>query len=202
MNINEEIKQSRFHLLIENAIDVTDEITITGMIHGEANIHQLVYLLLPNRSILATIIKDIIVNGERKESVCDEEATIILKDTKGLTNIPRFSCLTSIQPQTTIDPSIPAENPYIRALSYEYKKYLQDQEFFPIFISELVHAHFVTPMFLNGESQSENGKVIIKKDSTMSFPALPDPRDNSKRVFPVVTDWVELTKWTSLFVGK
>lgn len=196
----------RFTYMVEDVFQLKNNagIVIVGTVHGTIKVHDAVYILHPGNQITLTEISGMehMVDGryQQLESATDIPVGVKLGDIKDKSQILKFSVLTSIRPQPTVDVNTAVENPYVLGLSYEYRRFCSERDYLGILVYAIAHAHYLVPVHMDKEpTQSGEGTAAFTEGSTMSFASLTHPDGNDKHVFPVFTDWRELGKWKGIF---
>lgn len=196
----------RFTLLAEDAHEMENNqgIVIGGMLHGSIQKEDTVYVLLPNGMITLTKVDAIEVGpGQYAERAENQKAALHFHDIKELNKVPRFSVLTSIRPQTTVDVSTSIENPQLLGLSIDYPRLCKDQTYLNLLIYVVCHTNFIVPTSMDKEPQKNgDGTATFTQRTMVRFPSLTDPNDKSKTLFPVFTDWSALSNWKNIFDEK
>lgn len=182
----------RFTLLVEDAKQLDDEkgIQVAGILYGKIQLGDLVYFILPNNMIMYSRIDGIEIGPEQTSNNAENQRVVLLfEDIKDINCVPKYTVLTSILPQDRAEESSAVENPHLLGLSRDYHRLVKDPNYFNIFIYVLCHAYFLVPVKTNAESG----------EAQVQFPALKDPVDKNKSIFPVFTDWYALAGWQQLF---
>lgn len=199
----------RFTLLIEDVFQLKDDggVVVVGTVHGTIGKGDSVYIIHPGNKIsVATVDSLETKSGDGMkllETAADLPVSVMITDIRQKSQIEKFSLLTSIRPQPGVDVNTGVENPYVLGLSCEYGRFRKDSEYLNILIYEIAHAHYLVPVILGDEPETdETGKAVFPKDAAMTFPSLPHPEDKEKHVFPVFTDWNELNRWKGIFNEK
>lgn len=196
-------ESDKFLFLVDSvAMDrVAGKAVVTGTIHGSITTQDQVYILHPGRKVsMGTI-----------ELIRDEEGDMVFNATEGKAEITvslmgakvevvKFAVLTTIKPQPIVDMTVPVQNPYLLALSYEYDNYCTDLAYNNIFVYELCHSHFVVPFQIPEDAELlEDGKVDIGNERNVKYLSIHKPDDPEQKIFPVFTDLRALSEWKNVF---
>lgn len=196
----------RFTLVVEDGYSLQDNqgAIVAGILYGEVQKEDAVYVIYPNGTIALTKVDGIEVGpGQEALRAENQKVTIRLNDLKEGKQVPKYTVLTSIRPQTTVDVNTSIENPQLLALSMDYPRWSKDMTYFNLLIYVICHAHFVVPISLNREPVNNgNTAVTFQKETQIRFPSLQDPTDKSRPIFPIFTDWRALSSWKNLFDEK
>lgn len=164
VNINEQSytndENRRFVMLIEEAFlaQGKDGIVTVGMMRGTIKNGDAVYLLEPgDRICMVNVIGLAVQDGGAMKPV--EEASnqitgVKIYDIAGREKVAKYAVLTSVKPQLNRVEPASIENPYIWGLSYGYRKFVKDADFFDIFISELLMTSVLVPVFRGKEGDA------------------------------------------------
>lgn len=197
----------RFTFLVEDTFQLKDGkgIVVVGNVHETIAVHDAAYIMhAGNNTITLTEISGM-ESAEKKPvaSVSDGPVALRLADIKDKKEVQKYSVLTSIRPQTQTDVNTAVENPSLLGLSMEYAKFSQDMEYLNLLVGEIVHAHFITPIYLDKEpAPNGDGSCTFHSGATMGFLSLKDPNAEGKSLFPVFTDWGALSAWKNVFDEK
>lgn len=193
----------RFTLVVDDTFQLLDNkgIVVTGKVHGKVKVGDAVYIFRPGGNVMLTQVHSMEIGlGTAASEAENQRVAIRLTDIKDKKEIAKFSVLTSIRPQTVVDVNTAVENPYLLGLSMEYSQYYQNNEYFNLLIYEICHAHFIVPMYLNKEPEKQaDGTAVFREGARMQFISIDHPEDETKRVFPVFTDWSALGNWKNVF---
>lgn len=182
----------RFTLLVEDAKQLEEEqgIQVAGNLYGNIQLGDLVYFILPNNMIMYSRIDGIEIGaGQNANKAENQRVVLLFEDIKDINCVPKYTVLTSIHPQDRAEESSAVENPHLLGLSRDYHRLVKDPNYFNVFIYVLCHAYFLVPVKTNGESE----------DAQIQFPALRDPVEETKSIFPVFTDWYAVAGWQQIF---
>lgn len=185
----------RFTLLVEDAKQLEDEqgIQVAGNLYGNVQLGDLVYFILPNNMIMYSRIDGIEIGlGQNANKAENQKVVLLFEDIKDINCVPKYTVLTSIHPQDRAEEQTAVENPQLLGLSREFHRLVMDQNYFNVFIYVLCHAYFLVPVKTPGTTGADGEEQI-------QFPALKDPKDETKSIFPVFTDWIALVGWQNLF---
>ncbi len=180
----------RFTMVVEDAEQLENEegILVAGILYGNIQLGDLSYFIMPNNMIMYSRIDGIEI-GEGQNANKAENQRVVLKfeEIKNINSVPKYTVLTSIHPQDKPEEHSAVENPQLLGLSRDYYRLMKDKNYLNIFVYVLCHAYYLVPAKTDGE----NGQV--------QFPSLKDPKEPSKSIFPVFTDWYTLAGWKDLF---
>ncbi len=195
----------RFTLLVEDTFQLKDAgVVVAGTVRGTIQKDDAIYILHPGSTVTLATVNGLEtkIGDEMKQltTATDISVGVLISDVKDKSEIQKYSLLTNIRPQPSIDVTTSVENPYVLGMSCEYGRFQKEAEYLNLLIYEIVRAHYLVPVFLDKEPESDgSGKAVFTENTTMSFPSLPHPEHDGEHVFPVFTDWNELNKWTGLF---
>lgn len=193
----------RFTLLVENLSVLPEEqgVVVGGILYGTVQKGDEIYIIHPMGNIVTSKVDGIEVGpNQTADHAENQKITMLLRDIKSATQVPKYTVLTSIKPQTTVDTKVAVENPQLLGMSMDYPRLCKDNTYVNLLIYVLCHAHYVVPASVDKEPVNNgNGTVNIQQDTRMRFPSLQDPADKSKNVFPIFTDWAALSNWKNLF---
>ncbi len=196
--------ERRFTIMVEDVFQLKDDLGIVagGNVHGTMNIHDKVFILHPllPQGVEAEI--DGIEEGPTNmvETATDSRVGVRFTSLKKREDIPKFSVITNIRPQSSPSPSRPAEGPYLLGLSYEYNRLINDRAFANIFTFAVFSGRYITPVKIDAEPEkTADGKAVLRRDSKVAFRLLRHPNDESLHVLPVFTDWAALKMWKNAF---
>lgn len=187
----------RFTLLVEENQQIVgdkDMVSVAGTIHGSVKKGSTVYAYTPTGRVYVgklDSMEHLTADGLVTIDVAaDMEISLNITGIKSANDVPKFSVITNIMPQTTVKAEKNVENPYLLGISYGYQKYFRELDYFNLLINEVVHSFYLTEMRLSKEpSKSDDGKFRIEKNTTIGFPMLNHPKDKDKKILPVFTDW-------------
>lgn len=192
-----------FVFLIESVImdHVEGKAIVSGNIHGSLTTHDQVYILHPGRRV--SIGKIELIRDDADDMVynlSDGKATVTVSLMGARIEVQRFAVLTTIKPQPVVNLNEPVQNPYLLALSYEYKRFYKEQSFSNILVYELCHSHFVIPFQVAEDAEyTEDGRVDVGNEQNIKYLSIHKPDAAEERLFPVFTDLNALSKWTNVF---
>lgn len=193
----------RFTLLVENAKQLAepDGIMIAGMLYGNVQVGDEVYLLLPNHTMMMSKINALeIAAGQNADSAENQKVVLQFKEIKDINQVPRYTVITSIRPQDKPSTDTMVENPQLLGLSMDYPRLNKDPLYMNLLIFELCHAYFLVPARVsNNPVKNADGTATFMQDTQIRFPGMPDPTDSNKSVFTIFTDWLALANWKNLF---
>lgn len=187
----------RFTLVVEDLSVLPEEqgVVAGGILHGSLQVGDEIFIIHPMGNIITSTVDGIEVGpNQTAERAENQKITVLLKGIKTATQMPKYTVLTSIKPQTTVDTRVAVENPQLLAMSLEYPRLCKDNNYMNIWIYVVCHAHYVVPARMDGESTSK-----AQQGTKTHFPALQNPTDKSKNVFPIFTDWAAMSNWKNLF---
>lgn len=169
--------EPRFTLLVEASEAVEEqEVTVTGVLAGQAAEKQAVYLYHPGMPLTLCGIKKI-------EPVSDggEEGMVKMTlESKGKLTIPKYAVVSNIPSNQGVDLQKPTENPELRGALTGYKRFRTEKDYMGLLMYRIAHARFVMAEYDEGE-----------------FPLLTNP-DGTKFV-PAFTDEEKLSAWKGVF---
>ena len=193
----------RFTLLVEDLSVLPEEqgIVVGGILYGSVQVGDEIFIIHPMGNILTSTVDGIEVGpGQTSNLAENQKITMLLKGIKDAVQIPKYTVLTSIKPQTTIDTRVAVENPQLLGMSMDYPRLCKDNAYINLLIYVLCHAHYVVPASVDKEPVNNgDGTANIQQDTRMRFPSLQNPADKSKNVFTIFTEWPSLANWKNLF---
>lgn len=142
----------RFVMMIEEAFPAKDNegIVTVGMMRGTIKNGDAVYLLEPGDQISMVNVIGLAVSdgGEMKpvEEAANRIAGVKIYDIAGRKKAEKYAVLTSVKPQINRKDPASIENPYVWGLSFGYRKFMKDTDYFDIFISELLMTNVLVLM--------------------------------------------------------
>lgn len=168
----------RFVMMIEEAFPAQDKegIITVGMMRGTIKNGDAVYLLEPGDQICMVNVIGLAVQdgGEMKpvEEAANRITGVKIYDITGRKKVARYAVLTSVKPQINRGDPSSIENPYVWGLSFGYRKFIKDAEYFDIFISELLMTNVLVPMYkgtegyavLSRSNSSGTGDLLLFTD--------------------------------------
>lgn len=160
---------------------------LTGMVYGEINVGDAIYIMQYNQPIMVSVVKEIIKDGKSVDMASDCNIKVIL-DINGEVKKDKFTVLTSIRPDT--DEYI--QNAFLLGLSYGFYKYNGDMDYLGLLINQISKAKYLLPISLI-KSNDDN----LKEGSVFSIPSLVNPSNKEETVLPIYTDYVELSNYKS-----
>lgn len=185
----------RFTLLIEDLSPLPEEqgVVVGGILYGTVQKGDEIYIIHPMGTISTTKVDGIEVGpNQTADRAQNQKITMLLKGVKDVNQVPKYTVLTSIKPQTTVDANTAVENPQLLGLSMDYPRLCKDNTYMNLLVYVVCHANYVVPASVD-KAAAENG------DTRMRFPSLQDPADKSRNLFPVFTDYAALANWKNLF---
>lgn len=193
----------RFTLLVENAKQLAEPegIMIAGMLYGKVQVGDVVYMLLPNHTMMTSQIDALeIAAGQNADSAENQKVVLQFKEIKDINQVPRYTVITSIRPQDKPSTDTTIENPHLLGLSMDYPRLNKDPLYMNLLIFEICHAYFLVPARVNNNPvKNADGTATFQQDTQIRFPGMPDPTDSNKSVFTIFTDWLALANWKNLF---
>lgn len=193
----------RFTLLVESlsALPEAQGVVVGGNLYGTVQVGDEIYIIHPMGNIITTKVDGIEVGpNQTSDKAENQKVTILLRDIKEVEQVPKYTVLTSIKPQTTVDTRVAVENPQLLGMSMDYPRLCRDNTYMNLMIYVLCHAHYVVPTSVDQEPvQTGEETATIQQNTRVRFPALQNPADKSKNVFPIFTDWTALANWKNLF---
>ncbi len=200
--------EHRFTLVVESATSMLDGsgVVVTGNVHGTASVGDSVYIISLNNQIITSKIVSIETVVSEKMTLADQATDAPAQLQLDITDAKlaaRFSVVSNVRPQTQININEAVENPACAGLIRELPQFQKDNVFFGMLIYALAHAHFITPLKMQGEPiKTENGTETFSKDTQIGFYMLksqiPVAEGEGDMILPVFTDWNELHNWKSL----
>lgn len=193
----------RFTFVVEDTFQLLHDqgIVVVGFLHGEAKVGDAAYIMLSNNEIILTEIHGMEAGPNKiVQSAENQNLGLLFRDIKKKEDIPKLSVITSIRPQNTIDVNQSIENPQLLGLSFEYPSLNENSYYINLLIYVICHSNYLAAMYLDTQPQNNgDGTVTFTQNTTMGFPSLKDPEDETKSVIPVFTDWVALANWKNVF---
>lgn len=185
----------RFTMLVEDARQLEDEqgIQLAGIVYGNIQLGDLVYFILPNNMIMYSRIDGIEIGaGQNANKAENQKVVLLFEDIKNINAVPKYTVLTSIHPQDKPEEQSAVENPQLLGLSRDFHRLAKDQNYFNIFVYVLCHSYFLVPV-------KTPGADVVEGEGQVQFPALKDPKNPSKSMLPIFTDWIAVVGWQELF---
>lgn len=196
----------RFTLLVEGISPLPQEqgVVVAGSLYGTLQKGDAIYMIHPMGNITTTRVEGIEVGqGQTADRAENQKITMLLKDVKNVNQVPKYTVLTSIKPQTTADVNTAVENPQLLGMSMDYPRLCKDNTYLNLLVYVICHAHYVVPVSVDKEPENNgDGAAVFRKETRMRFPSLQDPAEKSRNIFPVFTDWTALANWKNLFDEK
>lgn len=154
----------RFVMMIEEAFPAqgNDGIVTVGMMRGTIKNGDAVYLLEPgDRICMVNVIGLAVQDGGEMKPV--EEATnritgVKIYDISGRKTVAKYAVLTSVKPQLNRKDPSSIENPYVWGLSFGYRKFIKDADYFDILVSELLMTNVLVPVY-----KGEEGHAVLSR---------------------------------------
>ncbi|MDE6712178.1 MAG: SseB family protein, partial [Lachnospiraceae bacterium] len=72
-------------------------------------------------------------------------------DISGRSQVAKYAVLTSVKPQSNRKDPSSIENPYVWGLSFGFKKFIKEADYFDILVSELLMTNILVPMYREEE---------------------------------------------------
>ena len=196
-------EDSRFTLLVEEGFQLKDDlgVVVAGILYGTVHKGDAVYVIHPNGNIMESEVESIETGlGKGAEKAHNQNVAIRLANIKDKNQLPKYTVLTGIKPQTNVDVNNPTENPQLLALTRDYPRLCKDLNYQNLFVYVACHAHYVVPASVENPAENNGDtKENDKKETLVRFPSLQNPNDKNTSVFPIFTDNVALSKWKNLF---
>lgn len=154
----------RFVMLIEEAFPAqgNDGIVTVGIMHGTIKNGDAVYLLEPgDRICMVNVIGLAIQDGGKMkpvEEAADRITGVKIYDIAGREKVAKYAVLTSVKPQLDRGEPASIENPYVLGLSFGYRKFIRDTDFFDVFISELLMTNVLVSVL-----RGKDGDAVLSK---------------------------------------
>ncbi len=154
----------RFVMMVEEAFPAKDNdgIVTVGMMRGTIKNGDAVYLLEPgDRICMVNVIGLAVQDGGQMKPV--EEAAnrvtgVKIYDIAGREKVAKYAVLTSVKPQLDRGDPASIENPYVLGLSFGYRKFIRNTDFFDIFISELLMSNVLVPVL-----RGKDGDAVLSR---------------------------------------
>lgn len=200
-------RKRRFAMMVEETFPAQnkDGIVTVGKVYGTIKNGDAAYLLEPdNRVTVVNVVGLAIENNkemEPMEEASDRVVGVKVYDINGKSQISKYAVLTSIKPELDVKARTGIENPYVLGLSHGYRKLGRDREYMGIMLRELLKAHLLAPIYLEGQDNlsSEESLEELLAEKKISFPALSRQGMPEMADFALFTDWVELARWKNVF---
>lgn len=171
---------------------------LAGRVHGEIRRGDTAVLLLPSGSAQRFRIRGIRQNGRNVASVRDGEAELLAAGLKEKAENLRFAVVSSVLPSGR-QPSVTAENPLLRGMSYEYAAYTHDHEFMTSFIRVLTHSRFMVPVMIS-RTDAKGAAPGGTADTQIGFMAVSRSEGGKEtRTFALFSDEEALHGWRQLY---
>lgn len=190
---------NRFTFMAEDIFSLTGQgIVVVGFVVGKITTGDAYYMYHPSKTITVGMIEGI-ENGPGHLCTTAENQNVAIKmGNMNKEDIPVFTVLSSIRPQTQTDVNKAVENPDLLGLMTGYGRFSSNIDYLNILIYRIAHAKFLMAMYLDNEPiQNDDGTVTLNEGTTIGFPSLTS-NDNTSAM-PIFTDWNELGKWTTVF---
>ena len=187
----------RFTLMVDDAFQLQENqgVVIVGNVYGSVEIGDAVYVIHPSGAIGLTKVDALEVGpGRATDKAENERVAIRLTDIKDKNQVPKYTVLTGIRPQTTVDADTKPENPQLLGLSMDYMKLYKEQAYLNLLIYVICHAHYVVPVSM--DTTTNAAQPLLR------FPSLQNPANPGQNVFPVFTDEEALDRWKNIFDEK
>lgn len=183
----------RFTMLVEDAKQLEGDkgIQLAGIVYGDIQLGDLVYFIFPNNMIMHSRIDGIEIGPDQNSNTAKNQRVVLwFEEIKDINCVPKYTVLTSIHPQGSVSENSAVENPQLLGLSRDYHRLVKDPNYFNVFVFVLCHAYFLVPVKTTAEGTDA---------SKVQFPALKEPNNKGKSLFPVFTDWIAVVGWQQLF---
>ena len=187
----------RYFLLAEETVAADDILKIKGTIHGEAHKGDELYIYRPGGAVLTATLGSINAEGKEVDAAKGAKVELVVPFNFKQAGfepdkiVPKFSVVSGIRPQITMDNNKLLENPALVGLTLEYKNFQEDKAYMGILIGTLANAKFLLPVNssvdeLNGtDGKRKIAFIMIAKDD--------------KKGLPIFADWGALSAWKDLF---
>lgn len=200
------IEDQRFTLLVEEGFQLKDDfgVVVAGILYGTVQKGDAVYVIHPSGNVRESKVETIEIGPEQgAEKAQNQNVAIRLADITDKNQLPKYTVLTNIKPQTEVNVNTVVENPQLLALSREYPRLCKDVNYLNLLVYVACHAHYVVPVSVDNEPKANgDGTVTSQKETMVRFPSLQNPKDKSTSVFPIFTDKIALSKWKNVFDEK
>ncbi|MCQ2517604.1 MAG: SseB family protein [Lachnospiraceae bacterium] len=202
--MSENNNNERRFTLLSNEVKNSEEggILVTGILHGAICKGDRFFIYHPQGKIVHATAEALYnADGEEIENALNSGAiSIRIPELKEAGMLPRYTALTSIEPQAAGAVGTATENPQLLTFVRDITVYGGDKDFINIIIYLACHGRFVIPAMIEGpEPQPVNGRFALPPGSRMSFPMLTQKENPEARAFPIFTDMKELDRWKDLF---
>ncbi len=201
--VSQGIACNRCTLMVEDAFEVKekDGVVAMGIIHGEINVGDSVYLYHHTKDVCKAKVVDIEVGkGEHAKSACNQTVALKLGGFTTRNEVPKYAVISGIAPQKDVDVSQAVENPMLLGLSAEYGRFARDEQYLNTLIYAVAHAHFITPIKMDNQPEDNgDGTSTFTSDTTISFMGVSHPQMPGVNVLPLFTDWKALSMWENVF---
>lgn len=189
---------TRFTLMVENVftIDENESIACVGNLHGTINKGDKFYIVHPKFPAGIEAVADtLVVDKETPEYAYNCRLAIKITSVTKPGDIPKYSVISNIRPQTQFDPNVPIENPFLIGLSMEYNRLSGDNEYTYSFMVALLTSRLITPAVVNSTTIPADGDKPERTEHKVSFSLIKHPNDESLHVLPMFTDMSALSLW-------
>lgn len=189
----------RFTFMVEDVFSIKEQgIIVVGFVKGRVSVGDAYYLYHPSEPIGVGMIEGMESAPRQMCSTAENQHVAIKIGNMKKENVPCFTVLSSIRPQTLIDVNKAVENPQLLGLMSGYDRFCENVGYMNILIYQIVHAKFLLAMYVDKElDQNDNGIVTFNENTTIGFPTVTS--NDNKSAVPVFTDWTALAKWTNVF---
>lgn len=206
-NATSVVTNNRFTLVVEDTFELKDGmgIVVGGNARGKIKKNDQLYLVHPvlptSKTVEITAIEAGLMNIVDEAENC--KVGLRIDSIKNRNDVPRFSVLTNIAPQSTSDASKPLENPYLLGLTYEHDRFVNDPAYFRIVTFAIFSSNYLTPIKLDIDpANTVDGKIVTNAQTKIGFKLLQHPGNSELKVLPVFTDWEALSRWDKAFDGS
>lgn len=181
--------KQRFTLVVRELRVLTDKMCIVGKPFGEYKTGDALYI---RRSNLPVVKLNVDFTSFK------EDMMEIYVEGVNLPEKVEFAVVTDVEPQASVTPNKPVENPFLLGLSREYKENYKTPEFLNEYCYNLINAKFVVPVISPelGTKALEDKKVQVN----IGFHMITTQK--GRKVLPVFTDWGSLNEWKSFREAK
>lgn len=194
--------EPRFTMLIEEAIETEEMpgIVVLGTVYGRIQEGDTVYLYRGERPTLKLSVLAIETGPKEMAVAAMNQKVGLCLNLEDKSEITKYAVISSTPAQEKFDINQVIENPRLLGLSMEYKRLYQNQEYYNALVSELCRANFVVSLYIDQPPlPNDDGTFSFGKGTHLGFPSLKKWDDETKRVFPVFTDWGALYQWKGAF---
>lgn len=193
----------RYFLLAEETIAENDILKIKGTVHGEVHKGDELYIYRPGGAVLTATLDSIITPEDKMVDVAKGAKVefVVPFDFKKAgfepeNIVPKFSVVSGIRPQITVDNNKLLENPALLGLSLEYKNFKDDKNYTGILVAALANSKFLLPV--NSSVEELDGVDGKRKIGFIMIGS----KEQEKKALPIFADWGAMSAWKDLFNGE